>query len=108
MRHALRRGVAASLLGLASCSLWVSSEPEQIGCAAEGQVGPPACDTGFVCGKHMCLRCGARELCGDTIDNDCNGRVDEGCLGANVGGGSAGRGQGTAGAAKPVGVAGAQ
>ncbi|HWZ91749.1 MAG TPA: hypothetical protein VNW92_22960 [Polyangiaceae bacterium] len=78
--------VAAALLGVAGCSLWVSSEPEQIGCTDEGKLGPPACATGFVCAHQACVRCGAREVCGDDLDNDCNGQIDDGCpVGAAAG-----------------------
>ncbi len=73
---------------LTQCSQWVSSEPEQIGCADEGKLGQPACDTGFVCARHECVRCAREETCGDGIDNDCNGGVDDGC--SHVSGGGAG------------------
>lgn len=40
---------------LTQCSLWVSSEPELIGCADEGKRGEPACDDGYVCMHHECV-----------------------------------------------------
>ena len=107
MRRLLRVSAAACLFGIAGCSFWVSSEPEQIGCTEEGKLGPPACDTGFICAHQSCVRCGVRELCGDSVDNDCNGRIDDGCSNVSAGGGSAGRGLpsgGAAGMAKPAGV----
>jgi hypothetical protein len=107
MRRLLRASAAACLVSFAGCSFWVSSEPEQVGCMQEGKVGPPACDMGFICAHESCVRCAARELCGDSVDNDCNGRVDDGCSNVSGGGGSAGRGLqsgGAAGMAKPAGV----
>ena len=89
MRRVLRASVATALLGVAGCSLWVSSEPEQIGCADEGKLGPPACDDGFLCAHQSCVHCAANEICGDAVDNDCNGKVDDGCSSVSGGGGSA-------------------
>ena len=105
MRGLFRTSAAVCVLGMVSCSLWVSSEPEEIGCVDEGKLGPPACDEGFICAHQSCVKCGARELCGDAVDNDCNGKIDDGCPHVSAGGGSAGRGPtfpGTAGMAKPV------
>lgn len=89
MRKLLHLSVAGAALGIASCSLWVPSEPEQIGCVDEGKLGPPACDEGFLCAHQSCVACGSQELCNDGIDNDCNGKIDDGCPSVSVGGGSA-------------------
>ena len=91
MRPPPRLAVMIGLLGIAGCSLWVSSEPEQIGCEDEGKLGPPACGTGFICAHQACVRCSERESCGDNVDNDCNGRIDDGCSNVSGGGGNGGK-----------------
>jgi hypothetical protein len=90
MRKAAGLGIVCCVLALASCSLWVSSEPEQIGCVDEGKLGPPACEVGFICARQSCVACGSRELCNDGVDNDCNGKIDDGCPSVSAGGESAG------------------
>ncbi len=96
---------------LTHCSLWVSSEPEQIGCAEEGKLGEPACNTGYVCAHQTCVACSREETCGDGIDNDCNGFVDDGCSHVSEGGGNSHGGfpfAGSGGAAKTAGSAGSR
>lgn len=46
----------ALLLGLSSgaCSLLISGEDAPLSCSQEGQLGPPACDVGFVCLQGIC------------------------------------------------------
>jgi hypothetical protein len=106
MPKALRVSIVGGVLALAGCSLWVSSEPEQIGCVDEGKLGPPACDVGFICAHQSCVACGLRELCGDGVDNDCNGKIDDGCPNVSAGGGSAGTPSSSSagGMAKPAGA----
>jgi len=65
----------------------VSSNLENVRCSQSGQVGPPACDSGSFCGAGRCRLCEPKEACGDGLDNDCNGLVDDSCHGE---GGSAG------------------
>ncbi|HEY4105446.1 MAG TPA: hypothetical protein VGM44_16220 [Polyangiaceae bacterium] len=86
MRRAIRALVALGLFILGGCSLWVSAEPEEIGCSEEGRLGPPACGVDFICARGGCIRCASRDICGDGIDNDCNGRIDDGCPGTSTGG----------------------
>jgi Putative metal-binding motif len=108
MGSPLRASIAAGLFGLVGCSLWVSAEPGEIGCTAEGKLGPPACDTGFICAWGACVRCAAAEVCGDGVDNDCNGRVDDRCSNVSGSGGSAAHSAafgGAAGVAKSAGGA---
>jgi hypothetical protein len=106
----LRASIAAGLFGIVGCSLVVSSEPQDIGCSVEGALGPPACDDGFICASGGCVRCAATEVCGDGVDNDCNGRIDDRCPNVSGGAGSAGHnpafGEGP-GAAKSAGGTGA-
>jgi hypothetical protein len=109
MRSPARAMATAGLLALGACSLWVSSDPEPIGCSAEGQRGPPACDRGFLCARRQCVRCAAREVCEDGLDDDCNGRIDDFCPSVSSGGGRAGLSPpliGAAGVAKFAGAAG--
>lgn len=73
------------------CSLLVDAEVEDVQCEGEGSIGPPACDVGEICARNRCHDCLASDVCGDGIDNDCSGRVDEGC-GADAAAGSAGAG----------------
>lgn len=70
--------LASVALGSA-CSTVVPDEFARVRCSAEGQVGPPACEAGEVCGAGVCTTCAEREACGDGVDNDCNGQVDDGC-----------------------------
>lgn len=70
---------ALALAAAGGCSLLVDAEPDPLGCSAQGQLGPPACAEGFVCTAGACVACTHSELCADDVDNDCNGRVDDGC-----------------------------
>jgi hypothetical protein len=88
MRRPIRTLSALGLFILEGCSLWVSAAPEEIGCSDEGRLGPPACDIGFICAHNDCIRCTSRDICNDGIDNDCNGRVDDGCLAVSASGGT--------------------
>lgn len=108
MQRPTRAIVAAGLVALGACSVWVSSEPDPIGCSAEGQRGPPACDRGFICARQQCVRCAAREVCEDGLDNDCNGHIDDACASVSSGGARAGSSPmtGAAGVAKFAGAAG--
>jgi hypothetical protein len=63
------------------------------------QGAPLACDDGNVCTTDSCDPVAGcqhaavptqPEICGDGLDNDCNGRFDEGCACAGVGPGSGG------------------
>lgn len=74
------RAIAAAAVGSVACSLIVPSEPEVIHCRERGAVGAPACPANFVCADEICDACADREACGDTVDNDCDGLIDDGCL----------------------------
>lgn len=77
----MKCGVCFAALGLmvGSCSLLVDSELERMHCKDENAIGPPACDPGQVCGDGVCLACATIDACGDGVDNDCNGEVDQRC-----------------------------
>lgn len=75
---------AALLLG-ASCQLTVGDELGAVRCELEGVVGAPACAAGYVCMQGACTRCSATEVCGDGLDNDCNGVADDQCAAADAG-----------------------
>jgi hypothetical protein len=62
-----------------NCSLLLPAEPEVVYCADEGAIGLPACDPRHVCAAGRCQGCSAKEACGDHVDNDCNGEVDDRC-----------------------------
>jgi hypothetical protein len=89
--------VAVMVFGVVApcCTLLVTGELDDVACVDRGKVGPPACAVGFFC-DGRCRACASRDLCGDGLDNDCNGRVDDHCgaeggaSGVNVGGGTAG------------------
>lgn len=82
--------VAAAAAAAVACSLVVPSEPEVIYCRQHGAVGAPACPANFVCADGICDACAEREACGDAVDNDCDGVIDDGCPVARGGGGEAG------------------
>lgn len=71
----------ALVVGVFSCSLTVSEFDPEVRCSNEGVIGPPACEPGFVCGRGRCRACSRVEACGDRVDNDCSGAVDDGCGG---------------------------
>lgn len=71
--------VAGTLNAVVACSLVVPPEPEVIYCRDHGAVGVPACPANFVCADGVCDACAGREACGDAVDNDCDGTVDDGC-----------------------------
>lgn len=48
-------------------------------CEQEGVVGSPACPEGESCQRGVCVGCSRKEICGDGVDNDCNGVVDDIC-----------------------------
>lgn len=90
MRRRLGRLGWLCFLLSAGCSLLIGAEPDEIYCEDGGQVGPPACDPGSICALGRCQACSERDACGDAVDNDCNGRVDDGCPGVNGEAGAAG------------------
>lgn len=73
------RSALGCLALLTACSLFVEQEIKNVRCRDTGRIGPPACDSGQICGQGRCHVCETRELCGDGFDNDCNGLVEEGC-----------------------------
>ena len=62
-----------------ACSLLVHDDLGQVGCEAEGEIGPPACPVGNLCALGRCRECQAVDACEDGVDNDCSGEIDEGC-----------------------------
>ena len=62
-----------------SCELMVGSDVDRVECEQEGMVGPPACRTGESCQQGVCRPCLTQERCGDGLDNDCDGAIDDGC-----------------------------
>ncbi|MBI5532974.1 MAG: hypothetical protein HY898_09680 [Deltaproteobacteria bacterium] len=84
----LRAGCLAIALG--ACQLAVGQQTlDEVHCEAQGAIGPPACSEHQICINGICTRCGAEELCGDKVDNDCRNGPDDGCQ-AQAGGGGAG------------------
>ena len=76
-----------ALLGAgAQCSLLVEQDLRELGCADEGVIGAPACNSAEICAVGRCRACSAQEICGDQIDNDCNGRVEDRCSSDMTGG----------------------
>jgi Putative metal-binding motif len=58
------------------CSLLISPESAPLLCA-RSDGGPEVCPTGLECRNGSCLPTCGREICGDGVDNDCDGMVDE-------------------------------
>jgi len=80
------RSVVLLLLAAVGCSLLVDDNVEEVPCEGEGTIGPPACDLGEICAQRRCLTCLAVDVCGDAVDNDCSGEVDQGCAVGGAGG----------------------
>jgi len=49
-----RAALGSAGLLLSACSLLIGGETAPLHCSQEGQVGPPACDAGFVCKEGVC------------------------------------------------------
>jgi len=49
-----RAMLGATGLLVSACSLLIGSETQPLHCSQEGQLGPPACDAGFVCKQGVC------------------------------------------------------
>lgn len=81
----MRRGALVFAVGivalaaLADCSLIVPSKIDPLHCSQQGKIGPPACEPEQICADGICVRCMSKEICGDGVDNDCNGVIDDGC-----------------------------
>ncbi|HWA74883.1 MAG TPA: hypothetical protein VG937_21215 [Polyangiaceae bacterium] len=87
------------LCGLSThCSLLVQNDLAELRCSPDGAIGLPGCDPGQVCVAFRCRACIASEVCGDGIDNDCNGQRDDRCQGGGQGSAGA-KGDGDAGGA---------
>jgi hypothetical protein len=70
----------------AGCSLLVDENIDHVPCGSEGAIGPPACDVGEICVQKRCFECIATDVCGDGVDNDCTGTVDQDCGSAGAAG----------------------
>lgn len=81
----MRALVCSVALLTAACSFLVHDELGQVRCEAEGVIGPPACPLGNVCALGRCRECQAVDVCGDGVDNDCSGEIDQGCDGGGAG-----------------------
>ena len=66
------------VLASPACELAVPTALDEIACAGEGTVGAPACPTGQLCAGQRCRDCASAESCGNGLDDDCNGDVDDG------------------------------
>lgn len=64
---------------VAGCSLLIPAEPEVVYCRDSGHIGAPACEANHVCADGICQQCSVREACGDNVDNDCDGEIDDEC-----------------------------
>ncbi len=64
------------------CQTLVRDDLDVVRCEQEGMVGAPACPEGESCQGGVCTGCSTTDLCGDGIDNDCDGESDEGCVDA--------------------------
>ncbi len=71
--------IALALVLGGGCSLIVPSTLDHVKCSKPGAIGPPDCGPGQVCGAGQCVACQTVDACGDGVDNDCNGVVDDGC-----------------------------
>ena len=87
------------LFGLASCEIAVPSTLSSVGCRDEGRFGPPVCPSSEICVASQCIACRSHEICGNGIDDDCNGVKDDGCgaAGASAAGASGAGGKTSAG-----------
>ncbi len=77
--HVIALVATSSVFGLLSCGLIVRASLGEVFCKQEGVVGHPACAMGDLCYGGRCVPCATSEVCGDSIDNDCDLSVDDGC-----------------------------
>ena len=54
MRAIFGAAIGAAACLSSACSLLVGGEMTPLHCSEEGQLGPPACDAGFVCRAGVC------------------------------------------------------
>ena len=69
-------GLAASLVALLRCEAIVPDAVPQFTCQGTSLA---ACPTGYYCNGSGCKACEPQDIC-DHLDNDCNGKVDDGKL----------------------------
>jgi hypothetical protein len=75
-RGGLAFALAASFVAVVSCEAIVSDQVPQYTC--EG-TSAEACPAGMYCKGAGCVACDSVDVC-DHLDNDCNGKVDDGKL----------------------------
>jgi hypothetical protein len=69
-------------VGTEACGLAIgAADLNAVNCEQEGTVGTPACAEGQVCAGGQCVQCAATDTCTNGIDDDCDGRIDNGCVG---------------------------
>lgn len=86
---AVALGIVGGLTLLAvGCSAMIEAELTRVNCSWEGAIGPPACEPGQICRAGVCSGCAPKEVCGDSVDNDCNGAAEDGCDDGGLGGGA--------------------
>ncbi|HEY1955766.1 MAG TPA: putative metal-binding motif-containing protein [Polyangiaceae bacterium] len=76
LRRGLALGFAASLVALVSCEAIVGDTIPGFTCSG---TSADACPPGQYCNGSGCKACESQDVC-DHLDNDCNGKVDDGPL----------------------------
>jgi len=76
VRHAIVSSVVASGIAMLSCEAIVPDTVPEFTCEGTSLA---ACPVGEYCNGSGCKKCEAQDVC-DHLDNDCNGKVDDGKL----------------------------
>lgn len=75
-RKGLGFWLAACIAATATCG---EKDEPVLNCGEEGRIGPPGCAAGQLCASGKCKPCLSSEVCGNSIDDDCDGVIDQGC-----------------------------